>query len=181
MICEGLGALAYQHARRHEWQAALECRRRIAEAAEGTDNRLIPMINGPGLAEAHLELGQLEQASESLATALQTARESGSPIPEAQALRVRARIHAARGEWDQALADFSRAIELCEQWNGRLLLAQILLNWGQLQAEHEGPQPARKSLERALEIFTECGAGYWVGRAQTALQQLAAEGQGAES
>jgi tetratricopeptide (TPR) repeat protein len=176
MICEGLGALAYQHAQRREWKATLECRRRIAEAAEGTDNRLIPMLNGPGLAEAHLELGQLEQASKSLATALQTARESGSPIPEARALRVRARIQAAQGDWAQAVADFGRAAELCQQWQSRLLLAQVLLDWGQLQAGHEGPQPARKSLERALEIFAECGAHFWVGRTRDAIRQLAVQG-----
>ena len=181
MICEGLGALAFQHALRHDWQATLDFRLRIAEAAEGTDNRLIPMINGPGLAEAYLELGQLEQAMEDLEPALQMARESDSPIPEARALRVRARIHAAQGEWDPAVADFSRAAELCEQWKSRLLLAQVLLDWGLLQADHEGQEPARATLQRALEIFAECGAEYWVGRAQTALQQLAAEGQGAES
>jgi len=172
MISEGLGALAYQHALRHEWQAALECRRRIAEAAEGTDNRIIPMFNGPGLAEAQLEIGQLEQASESLSPALQTARESGSPIPEARVLRVRARIHAAQGDWTQAVADFGHAAELCERWKSRLLLAQVLLDWGQLQAEHEGPQPARKSLERALEIFGECGAEFWVQRTRAALAEI---------
>jgi tetratricopeptide (TPR) repeat protein len=176
MTCEALDAQANLREMEGDWHGALEARMRTVEAASDSDNCLIPMINGPGLAEAYLELGQLEQALESLEPALQIARESNSPIPEARALRVRGRIRAAQGDWDQAEADFGRAVELCEQWKGRLLLAQILLDWGQLQAEHEGPQPARKSLERALEIFSECGAQFWVGRTRDAIRQLAAEG-----
>ena len=176
IICEGLGALAYQHALHHEWQATLECRLRIVEAAAGTDNRLIPMINGPGLAEAYLELGQLAQASESVTPALQIAKESGSPIPEARALQVRARIHAARGNWEQAVADSRQAAGLCEQWKSRLLLAQVLLDWGQLQAVHEGEEPARTTLERALATFAECGAEFWVQQTRAALDELEQDG-----
>jgi tetratricopeptide (TPR) repeat protein len=176
MTCEALDARANLRELEGDWRGALESRARTVEAAADSDNRLIPMINGPGLAEAYLESGQLERALEALEPALQIARESNSPIPEARALRVRARIHAGQGEWEQAVADFSRAVELCEQWKSRLLLAQILLDWGQLQAEHEGPQLARKSLERALEIFTESGAHFWAGRTQRALRGLDAEG-----
>jgi tetratricopeptide (TPR) repeat protein len=176
MTCEAFDAQANLREVEGNWQGALESRIRTVEAAADTDNRLIPMINGPGLAEAHLELGQVEQALEALEPALQIARESNSPIPEARALRVRGRIHAAQGDWDQAVADFSRAIELCEQWNGRLLLAQVFLDWGLLQADHEVREPARKSLERALEIFSECGAEFWVQRTRAALAEIERRG-----
>jgi tetratricopeptide (TPR) repeat protein len=117
-------------------------------------------------------LGQLERASESLETALQIARESDSPIPEARSLRVRARIHAAQGESDQAVVDFSRAVELCEQWKSRLLLAQVLLDWGRLQADHDGLELARATLHRALDIFTDCSAEFWVQRTRVALAEI---------
>ncbi|HEX9675823.1 MAG TPA: protein kinase [Anaerolineales bacterium] len=176
MTCEALDAQASLRELNADWQGALELRLRTVEAAADTDNRLIPMINGPGLAEAYLELGQLEQALEALGPALQIARESDSPIPEARSLRVRGRINAAQGDWDQAVADFSRAVELCEQWKGRLLLAQVLLDWGRLQADHEGQEPARATLERALELFTECGAEFWVQRTRAALADLERRG-----
>jgi tetratricopeptide (TPR) repeat protein len=172
MICEALDAQAHLHGLQGDWSAALECQLRTLEAAAETDNRLIPMINGPGLAEAYLELGQLDQASESLTPALQIARESGSPIPEARALRVRGRINAAQGDWEQAGVDFRQAAELCEQWKSRLLLAQVLLDWGRLQADHEGQVPARATLDRALGLFTESGAEFWVQRTRAAVDKL---------
>jgi len=176
MTCEALDAQANLCELGEDWQAALDVRMRTVQAAAGTDNRLIPMINGPGLAEAYLELGQLERASESLQIALQIALESDSPIPEARALRVRGRIRAAQGNWDQAVADFSRAVELCERWKSRLLLAQVLLDWGRLQADHEGQELARTTLHRALDIFTDCGAEFWVQRIRAALAELERRG-----
>jgi tetratricopeptide (TPR) repeat protein len=176
MICVAQEALANLHGLRGDWSAALECLLRTVASATETDNRLIPMINGPGLAEARLELGQLEQASESVAPALQIARDSNSPIPEARALRVRARIHAAQGGWEQAAVDFRRAAELCEQWKSRLLLAQVLLDWGRLQAEHEGQVPARATLDRALGLFAESGAEFWVERTRAALDEIEQDG-----
>jgi tetratricopeptide (TPR) repeat protein len=176
MTCEALDAGANLREIEGDWQGALESRMLTVQAAADSDNRLIPMINGPGLAEAYLELGQLERASESLEIALQIARESDSPIPEARSLRVRARIHAAQGEWDQALADFGRAVELCERWKGRLLLAQVLLDWGRLQADHEGQEPAGTTLHRALDIFTDCGAEFWIQRTRAALAEIERRG-----
>jgi tetratricopeptide (TPR) repeat protein len=176
MICVAQEALANLHGLRGDWSAALECLLRTVASATETDNRLIPMINGPGLAEARLELGQLEQASESVAPALQIARDSNSPIPGARALRVRARIHAAQGGWEQAAVDFRRAAELCEQWKSRLLLAQVLLDWGRLQAEHEGQVPARATLDRALGLFAESGAEFWVERTRAALDEIEQDG-----
>jgi tetratricopeptide (TPR) repeat protein len=176
MTCEALDARANLRELEGDWRGALESRASTVEAAADSDNRLIPMINGPGLAEAYLESGQLERALEELEPALQIARESDSPIPEARALRVRARIHAGQGEWDQAVADFSRAVELCEQWKSRLLLAQVLLDWGLLQADHEGQELARTTLRRALDVFTDCGAEFWVQRTRAALAEIERRG-----
>jgi tetratricopeptide (TPR) repeat protein len=181
MICEAQDALANIHALGGDWQAALECRLRTVETGADTDNRLIPMINGPGMAEAYLELGQLEQATESVTPALQIARESGSPIPEARALQVRARIHAARGDWEQAAADFRQAAGLCEEWKSRLLLAQVLLDWARLQADHEGREQARATLDRALGLFTESGAEFWVLRTRAALDEIEPHGMSSHS
>jgi tetratricopeptide (TPR) repeat protein len=175
MTCQALDAQAYLCGLRGDWAAALQARQRVVEAAADTDNRLIPMANGPELAEAYFELGQPDHAGQPLESALRIARESDSAIPEARALRVRGRIRAAQGDWGGAQADFGRGVELCEQWKDRLLLARTLLDWGQLQAQRESGEAARKTLARALGIFSECGAQPWVKRTKRALQGLAAE------
>ena len=72
MICVAQDALAYLHGLNGEWQQALESRQVTVEAARGSDNRLIPMINNPGLAEALLETGRADEAARHLEEGLAT-------------------------------------------------------------------------------------------------------------
>jgi tetratricopeptide (TPR) repeat protein len=178
ITCMAFDAQAYLCWLRGDWAAALEARQRIATAAADTDNRLIPMVNDPALAEVYLELGQPERALETLRLALQIAGESDSPIPQARALHARARIRFALGEADRGTADFRRAVEICERWKSRLLQAQVLLNWGRLQIEGEPPPAGRRTLQGALDLFAQCGAQHWVGQTRAALQEEAQRGQG---
>jgi tetratricopeptide (TPR) repeat protein len=175
MICVAQDALAYLHGLHGEWQQALESREVTVEAAEGSDNGLIPMINSPGLAEALLETGRADKATRRLDEGLAIARESNSPFPEARALRVLGRIHAHREEAESASKIFADAVKICEEWGSQLLMGRILLDWASLQAAQDSRQTAASTLKRSLDIFETAGAKYWVERTWASLVELSGE------
>ncbi len=181
MICTAQDALAYLQGLQGEWQQALASREVTVKAFEGSDNRLIPMVNGPGLAEALLETGQDEEADKIAQDVLGIARESKSPVPEARALRALGRVHAHRDESDAAAQAYADAVKLCEEWGSQLLAGRILIDWASLQAAHESKRMAASTLKRTLEIFDAAGAKYWVDRARAALDGLALEGASQDS
>ena len=176
MICVAQDALAYLHGLNGEWQQALESRQVTVEAARGSDNRLIPMINNPGLAEALLETGRADEAARHLEEGLAIAGESNSPFPEARALRVLGRIYAHQEEAELASKIFASALKICEEWGSQLLAGRILLDWASLQATHESEQSAASTLKRSLEIFEAAGAKYWVDRTVAAIEELSGGG-----
>jgi tetratricopeptide (TPR) repeat protein len=137
------------------------------------DNRLIPMVNGPGHAEALLEIGELEKAAQVASESLAIARESGSPIPEAQALRVIGRVETAKSDFESSQKTFGGTAKICEEWKSRILLGQILVDWGRLLAMRGDADPARTTLERALETFQAYGAVFWVDRTRVLLEETA--------
>jgi len=175
MIATAQDALAYLHELGGEWQQALTIRGVTVEAALGSDNRLIPMINGPGLAEAFLETEQLDKAEELIQEVLQITGRDRYPAPAARALRVLGRIRARRGEAELASKSFAEALSLCEEWDSQLIMGRILLDSASLQAAGESKQAAA-TLQRSLEIFEAAGAKFWVDRAHAALDQLTLQG-----
>ena len=181
MIATAQDALAYVHELRGEWQDAQAVREVTIEAAVGTDNRLIPMVNGPGLAEALLEAKQVDDADELVQEVLQISERARYPVVAARAIRVMARIHAHRDETEKAAEAFAEALRLCEEWNSQMLAGRILLDWAALESAQGSTDPAASKLERALEIFESTGAKYWLDRTQAALDELAQEGASQES
>jgi tetratricopeptide (TPR) repeat protein/predicted Ser/Thr protein kinase len=175
MISEAQGAAVYLQGLRGEWLPALENCKVTIEASEGTDNRLIPMINGPGLAEALLEAGQVEKAEEVLLEVLQIARESNSPIPQALLLRIQGRLFLNKVDEKSATEVFAEALRLCEESGGQLLSGRILLDWASLEAIHGSKEAAASKLEQAMEIFEAAEAKYWIRRTRMALDELASE------
>ena len=176
MICTAQDALAYVQGLQGEWPHALASREITMRAFEGSDNRLIPMVNDPGLAEALLETGQVEEAGRTARDVLEINRKSKSPIPEARTLRVLGRIHAHLEEFDAAEKAYADAVKLCEEWDSQLIMGRILLDSASLQAAHESKQAAAATLQRSLEIFEAAGAKYWIDRARAALDQLTLQG-----
>jgi serine/threonine protein kinase/tetratricopeptide (TPR) repeat protein len=176
MICIAQDSLAYLQSLQGDWEQALASRMVTMNAFEGSDNRLIPMDNGPGLAEALFETGQAEEAEKVLEDVLEIARESNSAIPEARALRVLGRVHAHNENVEPASNAFSDALNLCEEWDSQLLAGRILLDWASLETFHGLQEAAVGKLERALEIFETSGAKFWVNQTQAALDELANEG-----
>jgi tetratricopeptide (TPR) repeat protein len=134
MIATAQDTLAYLHELRGEWQEAIAVRGVTIEAALGTDNRLIPMINDPGLAEGLLETEQIDRAEEIIQDVLQISGRDRYPIPAARALRVFGRIHAHREEFEPAAETYAEALRICEEWKSRLLAGRVLLDWAALEA-----------------------------------------------
>ena len=175
MIATAQDALAYLHELSDEWQEALDVRGVAVEAARGSDNQLVPMITGPGLAEAFLEAGQDDKAEELVQEALQITKRARYPIPAARALRVLGRIHAHRNETEQAAEAFAEALKLCEEWNTHLIAGRILLDWASLEDSRGAQDSAASKLARAMEIFETALAEHWVKRTREALSELAPE------
>jgi tetratricopeptide (TPR) repeat protein len=177
MIATAQDALAYLHELRGEWQQAHDVRGVTVEAAQESDNRLIPMINDPGLAEALLETEQFDEAEELVQEVLQTTGRDRYPVQAARALRVLGRIHANRSKAEAAAEAFAEALRLCDEWNSQLLAGRILLDWASLEAVHGSKEEATSKLERSLEIFESAGAKYWIDRAKAALAEQSADGR----
>jgi tetratricopeptide (TPR) repeat protein len=176
MIATAQDALAYLHELNGEWQQALAVRGVAVEAARGSDNRLIPMITGPGLAEALLEAEQdAKKAEELVQEALQITERAKYPIPAARALRVLGRIYAFREELESASEAFAEALKLCEEWNTHLIAGRILLDWASLENSQGAQDAAASKLERAMNIFETAQAEYWVKRTREALSELTTE------
>lgn len=173
MICVAHDALAYFQALQGDWEQALASRMVTMKAFEGSDNRLIPMVNGPGLAEALLETGRVEEAREVVHDVLEIARESKSPIQEARSLRVLGRIHAHLEEFDAAEKAYADAVKLCQKWGGQLFAGRVMVDWATLQAAQESKQRAAATLEASLKIFQTAGAKFWIDRARVLLNDLA--------
>ena len=175
MIATAQDALAYLHELNGEWEQALAVRKVAVDAARGSDNLLVLMITGPGLAEALLEAEQDDKAEQLVQEALQITERAKYPIPAARALRVQGRIHEYRGELESASEAFAEALKLCEEWNTHLIAGRILLDWASLQNSRGAQDSAASKLERAMEIFDTAKAEYWVKRTREALSELATE------
>jgi len=176
MIATAQDALAYLHELSGEWQQALAVRNVAVEAARGSDNRLVPMITGPGQAEALLEAEQdANKAEELVQEALQITERTRYPIPAARALRVLGRIHAFRDELELASETYDEAVKLCEGWNSHLIAGRILLAWASLENSRGAKNTAASKLERAMEMFETANAEYWVERTRKSSSELATE------
>jgi len=176
MIATAQDTLAYIHELRGEWQEAMEVRGVTIEAAQGSDNRLIPMISDPGLAEGLLETEQIDRAEELVQEVLQISGRDKYSVVAARALRILGKIHAHRDEVEQSAEAFAEALRICEEWNSRILEGRVLLDWAEIESAQASKDAAASKLERALEIFESSGANFWVDRTQAALDELAAEG-----
>jgi len=99
-------------------------------------------------------------------------RELDRPWAVASALRCDGLIAAAEGRHDDALADHGRALELFEGVGQPFERARTLLALGTAQRRAKQRGAGRESLEAALALFAELGAGLWVRRASEEIARL---------
>jgi DNA-binding CsgD family transcriptional regulator len=115
----------------------------------------------PDLIEALIRSGNLAEAREPL----EWYEERGSTLDRSSvigcAARCRALLEQAEGHVEAGLASADRAVEAHERRHVPFELARTLLVKGTLERNARHKEPARKSLQQALNLFDELGARLW--------------------
>jgi tetratricopeptide (TPR) repeat protein len=151
---EALRVRAYVAQRAGDHAAAVEFALGNEKVLEGTDESVSPVWLNAVICESLIALDRLGEAEERNSRTLERARTAGMPHFEGLALRVRGRLHAARGDAVAARADLDAAEVLFEELESRIELARTLV----LRATLEDGPAADADRERARALFDACGA-----------------------
>jgi tetratricopeptide (TPR) repeat protein len=170
LLCSSLGAMVYWHLQQGDIQAALKYLERCDCAAAETDSRQVPLITGNIRAEVLLYTDRIDEALQIVEQQLQVSRDAPSRNAESRYLRVLAQIHAAQGNWEQSEITFDKAAIIQSDIGARLFLGQTLYYRGLMQRERGERETALVDLQHAQELFAECGANLWVGKARAAIK-----------
>ena len=122
-------------------------------------------------AEAVTGIGDLDRA-ERLVARLE-ARAAALPRPWILAVSCRCRglLNAARGDLDQALADYQRALTAHERLDMPVELGRTLLAQGRLHRRRNERQRAQDCLSRAAAVFDAAGTSRWAAVAREELRR----------
>ncbi|TNF28853.1 MAG: tetratricopeptide repeat protein, partial [Deltaproteobacteria bacterium] len=146
---QNLGVVFHE---RGEWIAALDTYREalgLAEALAQTGR--VVQISG-NLGNLWRYLGELDRAREVLQIGLERARSEGNRYMEGLLLNLLGDVASDDEAWDQAERLWLDAIRVTEEAQCAAEEAEARLNLGRLQLERQSYEPARSSLERALEV-----------------------------
>lgn len=113
----------------------------------------------PDEIEALLQLERVDDAEELLAHLRAWAERLERPSALAATARCTGLLHAARGDGDAALGELERAADLAERAALPYELARNLLALGAQQRRTRQRRAARETLQRALAVADELGAG----------------------
>jgi ATP/maltotriose-dependent transcriptional regulator MalT len=130
--------------------------------AIGTDE---PLRAQSELAQALVELGDVDEAAGVVSSFETRVRRSGRRPLLALAAAARARLAAARGDLDGASAALDEAIAEHERTPVPFDRARTLLVLGQVQRRRGERRAARATLQQAQSVFEELGAPLWAERA----------------
>jgi len=122
--------------------------------------------------EAMIGVGDVDRAAAFLDRFEDRARELRRAWPVAVSARSRGLLAAAHGDLSSATTSFRNALELYEELGHPLELGRTLLASGALERRMRQKAPARRSLERALELFQRLGAPPWGDRARAELSRI---------
>jgi DNA-binding CsgD family transcriptional regulator len=117
-------------------------------------------------AEAVIGLGDLGRAEALIQRMEERARALPRPWILAVSARSRGLLGAARGDLDQALADYQRALAAHESLDMPAELGRTLLALGRLLRRRNERQRAQETLARAATVFDAAGAPGWAAVAR---------------
>jgi DNA-binding CsgD family transcriptional regulator len=130
-------------------------------------------------------VGQIFDASEALAAMgrpaegralLERTKDASAmmrlPWPQAAAARARGLLAAAEGDLEGAETALEEAVSTGERLGWPLELGRSLLALGTVQRQARKKQAARRTLERAGEVFEGLGAKPWAERARRELDRI---------
>jgi tetratricopeptide (TPR) repeat protein len=130
-----------------------------------------------GVARTQLERGEVAQAAELAATALQRIREHQEPDHLMDVLHVQAMVLVRQGHWAAAADALAEGLALARSPGLPYPFSEacFLHVWGQLHLSTGEHVTARERLEAARAIFQRLGARPFVAQVEQALATLAAE------
>jgi DNA-binding CsgD family transcriptional regulator len=131
---------------------------------------IIPCI--PDEVEALVALGRPDDAAPLAEWLLAQGEALDRPWARAVGWRCRGQIIAAGGDLEGARLAIERALDEHRSVPQPFELGRTLLVLGQVQRRSKQKRPARESLERAREIFSELGAPLWTSRAESELARI---------
>jgi tetratricopeptide (TPR) repeat protein len=117
------------------------------------------------LAEAALELGRPEVASEGARTAHELALAGDRPYPLVRAERILAQVAALQGDWDRAEELLATALSRCESFGFRHELAQCYKLCGTLHWDIGLRARAVEDFQRCIETLTALDLRHELGLA----------------
>jgi tetratricopeptide (TPR) repeat protein/DNA-binding XRE family transcriptional regulator len=172
------------------WASGVLAELEILEGrAEAASARLVPLLDRPGLEEcdvtallpvlawAQLELGQMDEAVETVAQALRRARPEEMRLVLVEALRIEALVAIRQGRWAEAEQDLKEGIALAQEMPHPYAEARLLRADGQRHAEQGEWDQAQVRLEAALAIFRQLGAIVDARLVERALSELSTREQ----
>jgi DNA-binding CsgD family transcriptional regulator len=116
--------------------------------------------------EALAGLGRADEASKLLSALEEPARRLGRNWALAAASRGRGLVLASGGELDAAQQALEESVAIGELVPRPLELGRSLLALGTVQRRLSRKQPARATLEHAVDVFEQLGAPIWAQRAR---------------
>jgi tetratricopeptide (TPR) repeat protein len=164
------GALGFLELSLENHQAAYEA---LLPAVERYRGLGVPMmVHDFEAAEALAGLGRVDEGRTLLAPAEETARRTGDVQALPAAARARGLLLAAEGDLDAAQAALEEAVAAGEHAGNPLSLGRSLLALGTVQRRALKKQAARRTLERALDMFQDLGAPIWAERVRRELGRI---------
>ncbi len=167
------------------WASGVLAELEILEGrAEAARERLVPLLDRPGLEEcdvtmllpvlawAHLERGQVDEAAEVVDQALRRARSEEMRLVLVEALRVRALVALRREQWDEAARGLEEGLALARAMPYPYAEARLLQVYGVVHGQKREPAAARERLEAAQVLFARLGARRDSARVEQALGAL---------
>ena len=166
-LSDAMANLGLAHHRLGDHASAHQTFARALALAEESGNHVTAAIVLSRMADLALDMCQLDRCRELADRSATIARQLGLPCEEAQALRVTAMMHAARGEDEQAHECFKQAMALLHGLEESLDLARVRFHYGRYlltQSEREAAMMHLKASSRAFRRLGITAEGHEVNR-----------------
>jgi transcriptional regulator with AAA-type ATPase domain/tetratricopeptide (TPR) repeat protein len=167
MLHDTMANLGLAYRRQGDLASAGQAYDQALAAAEESGDRRVAAIVLWRRAELALDQGQLDRCRELAERSIAVAREVGLRCEEAQALRVMALLHAARGEDAQARDCFEQAMARLRDLEESLDLARVRFHHGRYlltQGEQDSAVTHLKAASRAFRKLGIVAEGHEVNR-----------------
>ena len=143
-----------------EWQKAVEISKEAKELYTPTENLLGRGYVGTLAPLTYLGAGRMEEAQEALEEQLQLVGEKKIYHYHGITLRVQGQVLAAIEDQDASALAYQESIRLLEGLGSQLELGRTHYHLARLRRMQDQSDAARAEVERARQLFTECGAKY---------------------